>query len=404
MGTIKRRKRSRYYQARWYDADGRLRRESTRTEDRRVARLWLSERESEAIRGRAGVRITQSRALDDAWAEYLDERRPPVWSARWWDTVAWWARARVIPDLGGPRADTNMIRHADAERARLRWLRGTSERRAVKPQTVNRITAVASGFFAWAVARGCALENPFARFLGRDERFREVRAEPPPLGEEEIARFLYAIPNVVLRRAATIQVDSGIAPSELRRARWCDVESTKRLLRVVSSYERGLAKRATRERVVPLSTRAWAALLEQRADAGDDLFAAMPRNYRPSLAAAQRAAGLPRFRWYDLRHYALTRVAAAGLGWRELQDLAGWSSPVQASRYVHPSLERIRAAVDRLGAPSGEQRGAGEGDAGVAAPSAIAPLNRSSCADPGCAPGVPARRADASPAGPDRKP
>jgi integrase len=338
VGKLYRRKGTPYYWARWHDAQGVLRRESTRSSDRRVASLFLSAREADTIKEAAGLPVAKRIALADAVGEYLDAHPPPIWSQRWHYTVAHWFRSRLLPALGSERG-VGLVGRDDVERARSGWL---SE--GLRPPTVNRLCAVGSGFFRWArdPARRYCLDNPFATF----SRFAEVKAKPPPVTEAQLQAFLTAIPNASIRRAAIVALDTGLRLSEVRRIRPADVHG--RELHVQSSYERGLTKN-TRERWVLLTARAKAAIEEQ----GEGGFASLPVNVRKSLHRAQRTAGLARFRWHDLRHYALTRAANAGTQAHHLRGMAGWSGD-ESGRYIHPEAEGMRAfveSVDRQCAP-----------------------------------------------------
>lgn len=334
MGTLYRRPDARAWFASWIDGRGRRRRASTRTGDRRVAALWLAAREGEAVREGAGAPVAHPVALADAVGEYLDSRAPPTWSPEWHRTCRYWFKARIQPRLGGAERPVRDVTSADAENAREAWLREDG----LQGPTVNRLTAVAGAFWRWAMAPGrrYALENPWRGH----RRFRERKAEPPPLTPADLDRWLAAIPNPEIRRLATVRLETSKRPGELRRVRWADVRPDAALMRVrVGKPPPG---QSPRETWVPLPPRSLRAVLEQHAAAGDDLFSRAPRNVRKSLDAAHRVSGVPRFRWYDLRHYALTEAADAGAMPHDLQEMAGWLSPAQAARYVHPSVERVR--------------------------------------------------------------
>lgn len=330
MGKLYRRKGSPYFWARWHDADHQLRRESTRTADRRVATLFLSAREAETIKESAGVPVARRIALADAVAQYLDAHKPPVWSEKWHYTCSHWFRSRILPRLGGTDANVGAIHRETAEVCRSAWLAS-----GLSPPTVNRLVALASGFFRWASDsdRRYCLENPFSRF----QRFPEVKATPPPVTEADLARFLAALRPAAVRRAATVALDTGLRLSEVRRIRPGDIRGD--LLHVVSSYGRGLTKNK-RERWLLLTARAKRALKEQ----GADLFALLQVNTRKAIRRAQVKAKLARFTWRDLRHYALTRAAQAGVKPHDLRGMAGWAGD-ESARYVHPEAEGMRPFV-----------------------------------------------------------
>jgi len=56
----------------------------------------------------------------------------------------------------------------------------------------------------------------------------------------------------------------------------------------------------------------------------------------------------PIFRLYDLRHTALTRMAMAGVDLPTLRELAGHANIQMTMRYVHPTPEHKRAAIQKL--------------------------------------------------------
>ncbi len=349
MGKLYKRPGSPYLWARWYDAQGALRRESTRSADRRVATLFLSAREAEVIREDAGVPTAKRIALADAIGQYLDAHTPPIWGERWHYTVKHWMRARIIPALGGPDTLVSSVTRPLVEAARALWLQ------EVRPPTVNRLCAVGSGFYKWCTEpdRSYALSNPFARWT----RFAEVKRHPPKASPGSLGIFLGAIPNPHLRRGALVSIDTGLRLSELRRCRPGDVHG--RLLHVVSSYQRGTTKNR-RERWLALTARAAQAIEEQRRAAPELLFDAMPVNNRKSIARARKAAGLEHVRWHDIRHYGLTAAAQAGVKPHDLRGMAGWVGD-ESGRYVHPEAEGMAPlieAVDRECAPAVQHAGA----------------------------------------------
>lgn len=61
---------------------------------------------------------------------------------------------------------------------------------------------------------------------------------------------------------------------------------------------------------------------------------------------ARRAVGLPELHFHDLRHSALTLLAATGATVAELQAAAGHSSSAAALRYQHATESRARLLAD----------------------------------------------------------
>lgn len=64
---------------------------------------------------------------------------------------------------------------------------------------------------------------------------------------------------------------------------------------------------------------------------------------------ARRKIGHPGFRFHDLRHTGLTYAATAGATIRELQAMAGHTTPAMAMRYQEVASEHMAGVVERLG-------------------------------------------------------
>lgn len=67
-----------------------------------------------------------------------------------------------------------------------------------------------------------------------------------------------------------------------------------------------------------------------------------------------RRAGIPDFRFHDLRHTHASYLAMSGATERELMESLGHSTPAMASRYAHLANEHKRRVASRLEAAVGE--------------------------------------------------
>lgn len=66
------------------------------------------------------------------------------------------------------------------------------------------------------------------------------------------------------------------------------------------------------------------------------------------LKASPSTKNFPKTRINDWRHTALTRLGESGADSFVIQKVAGHSSIITSSRYVHPTSERLEDAFDRL--------------------------------------------------------
>lgn len=101
-------------------------------------------------------------------------------------------------------------------------------------------------------------------------------------------------------------------------------------------------------RRVTLSTRA-AAVLDRRAQGKGPaarLFAMTGADLRQRWTAARNKAGVEGFRWHDLRHESLSRMAALGLTIGELQAQSGHRTAAVLLRYVNA---RVQDVAKKLG-------------------------------------------------------
>ncbi|MGA2348589.1 MAG: site-specific integrase [Candidatus Sulfotelmatobacter sp.] len=206
--------------------------------------------------------------------------------------------------------------------------------------------------------------------------------EPGTIGraitEEEMQRLLK---TAVIRPewetaylAAILCLNTTARGCELKGLQWCDVDLFARTLTIRHS------KTAAGERVVPLTDVAISALarLHRRAEGFGSveqshyIFAAFvpkftfsgkkvidynvtkfdPKRHIKSWRAAWRTltkkAGLPGFRFHDLRHCAITQLAENGTSDSTIMAIAGHVSRRMLERYSHVRMEAKRNAMETL--------------------------------------------------------
>jgi integrase len=206
--------------------------------------------------------------------------------------------------------------------------------------------------------------------------------EPSTIGraitEEEMQRLLK---TAVIRPewetaylAAILCLNTTARGCELKGLQWCDVDLFARTLTIRHS------KTAAGERVVPLTDVATSALarLRRRAEGFGSveqahyIFAAFvpkftfsgkkvidynvtkfdPKRHMKSWRAAWRTltkkAGLPGFRFHDLRHCAITQLAENGTSDSTIMAIAGHVSRRMLERYSHVRMEAKRSAMETL--------------------------------------------------------
>lgn len=238
------------------------------------------------------------------------------------------------------------------------------------PKTIRNYIGTLSALFNFAERKGWATTNP-ARLvdLPASERDEDIRFLEPDevqaLADAAVAGDFRAIDRALYLTAAM----TGLRQGELVALRWRDVDWVAARVRVRQNYvlgEFGTPKSKRSTRSVPLAD-AVAGELErlfkasQRQDDDDLVFAdpyaggplskaAILRRYRRALKAAQLDVG---HRFHDLRHTFGTRMAAAGVPMRTLQEWMGHRDIETTQRYADyaPSAHEAAFVAAAFGAP-----------------------------------------------------
>jgi integrase len=174
--------------------------------------------------------------------------------------------------------------------------------------------------------------------------------------------------------AAVLCLNTTARSCELKGLQWCDVDLFSRTLTIRKS------KTAAGERVVPLTDVAASALarLRRRAEGFGQVepahyvFAAfVPKftfsgkrvvdynvtdfdptrhlnSWRSAWRTLTKKAGLPGFRFHDLRHCAITQLAESGASDSIIMAIAGHVSRRMLERYSHVRMEAKRTALEAL--------------------------------------------------------
>jgi integrase len=276
------------------------------------------------------------------------------------------------------------------EKQLLVQLRIYFKQEPLKAVTVKRIT----DYRAWRAEQkvGPATLNAelgiLRRILKRAKLWARVAddirplREPSTIGraitEEEKQRLLK---TAVMRPewetaylAAILCLNTTARGCELKGLQWCDVDLFARTLTIRKS------KTAAGERVVPLTGVAVSALARLRGRAegfgtvepSNYVFAAFvpkftfngkrvvdysvrgfdPKRHLKSWRTAWRTltknAGLPGFRFHDLRHCAITQLAENGTSDSTIMAIAGHVSRRMLERYSHVRMEAKRTAMETL--------------------------------------------------------
>ena len=152
----------------------------------------------------------------------------------------------------------------------------------------------------------------------------------------------------LLRDAATILIDTGLRPDECFRLKWAD-NIRDCAIEIHSGKGRGSRRR------IPASQRVLSVLEMRRAGhVSEWIFPARTKSghveassLKKKHAAALKASGVAPFVLYTFRHTCITRWAKH-MDPFTLHVLAGHTDMNTTKRYVHPSDDDIREAMNRV--------------------------------------------------------
>jgi integrase len=305
----------------------------------------------------------------EAFSRWLDERAAKRSLAKDGEIIAW-----LRPRIGKRRLD-------DTTRDDIEGLRHAL-RRTRSPATTNRYMALVRSILRAAVhdwewlrrapkVAMYKLEQPEPRWITEDEFRRLVDAlmgnRTFRRGKKKPAKPHPEIPKAPhLARMARFAVHTGLRRANVTGLRWSDVDLRRRHVTVAGREAKG--KRGI---AVPLDADAMAVLEECRGHHPTYVFVfeGQPVEQVSTRAwrEATKAAGIPGFRFHDLRHTWASWHVQRGTSLAELQALGGWRSLAMVQRYAHLSSTSLRAAADRLdgvgsGTPAGHTQKAANGD------------------------------------------
>lgn len=193
-------------------------------------------------------------------------------------------------------------------------------------------------------------------WLDRNPARDTRRAAPAParirwLKEVERERLLAACQesaNPDLYLVVLLALTSGARQGEIVNLRWEQIDWKRRCAWLTPEDTK-----TSEPRAVPLTAEVIAELkkrprrLRVALVFASDIKREQPRNMRQAWDVARRKAGLPDFRFHDLRHSAATELLKAGVDSRVVASVLGHKTLAMVKRYAHTTPELLVEAVDR---------------------------------------------------------
>lgn len=323
------------YYISWVDASGQQRQRKTDAANLAEARQIRADELRRAEQSRVlGFTIPGKVTFEKIADEYLDRQTialTPAALRRESDIL----RMYLKPFFAGALAD---VRHAKVQKY---LMKRTADGAA--PATVRKELQILKHLFRFAVQCDYLPSNPAAEVRGPKEPAGRVRY----LQVAELRLVLDACP-VWLKPVAALAVTTGMRQGEILALRPMDLDLGNRVA-ILPRTKNGDS------RTVPLND---AALMVLQAVAGDGkrsptakLFdVGMYNRVSVAFSRACRSAGIPDFRFHDLRHTFASHARMAGVDIHTLALLLGHKNLKMTARYSHLSPAFMAQESARAGA------------------------------------------------------
>jgi integrase len=216
---------------------------------------------------------------------------------------------------------------------------------SLKNASVNRNISLLRAALYWGMSRGDVASNPVAELNRRMLHEPEAPTRVLEEGAEE-SKLMSELP-ASLRLMAIFALQTGARRGDLLNLTWEAVRT--------ESVEFCETKDGEKRSVEPNSV-AKSILKALGPDNKPKSFVFASDTPRKTLVscirrewkAAIKKSGIPRLRFHDLRHTALSRLVEKGEDIETVREIAGHASLKTTQRYLHSNDRRKKLAVEKL--------------------------------------------------------
>lgn len=213
--------------------------------------------------------------------------------------------------------------------------------------TVNRELQLLSSVFTKALDNNLVLANPCLRV----RKFRTYSQRDRVLSVTEEARLMAQLKGryAHIKPVVVIALHTAMRRGEILGLEWADVDFTRNVIRIP-----GRKTKSGKERTIPMNS-VVRNELDRLASIDPDARFVFPGragysigDIKHSFTTARRKAGIPDFRFHDLRHSAATRMADAGIDVRSICEILGHATIQLTMRYAHATDDAKRRVTEAL--------------------------------------------------------
>ena len=327
-----RRRGSPHWWIRFADENGRIRRESTGTTEKKLAREILAKKKTLVVEGR-----------------YLDKKRVPKTTffelcKQYWELEGQHKRTKGLSEMiqiwkeslgNAPVAELS-------QQTIERFLKARMKEKRLSPATTNRHLAMLSSMFNKGVEWGLVVENSTRGIKPLRENGARVRF----LDQDEIHRLIEAA-SEDFRPILMTALHSGMRRGEILNLKWGDVDLKNRIITVQDS-------KSGKKRTIPIDDTLNETLrvLSSRFQKGYVFLS--PRtgerwvDFKKQFHAAVQKAGVEDFRFHDSRHTFASHLVMAGVDIKTVQELLGHATLTMTMKYAHLAPDHRARAIKIL--------------------------------------------------------
>ena len=322
------RRGSPYWWIRYADKSGKIRRESTCTTQKKLAREILAKRR---------VQVAENRNLD---VKKVPKTTFFQLCNHYWEIEGRLSRTKGLEsaiELWKRELGTPPVSEMSQQRIQ-RFLVRHMEDNKLSPATHNRHLAMLSSMFNKGIQWGLVAENPTRGI----KSLRETGARTRFLDQDEIRRLLAAA-SAHFRPILTMALHTGMRRGEIMKLEWSDVDLRNRVLRVreaKSGKQRTIRITDTLHGTLRGLTSRFKKVLVFPSPVTGNRWTDFRRQFRNAVNTAK----IEDFRFHDLRHAFASHLVMGGVDIRTVQELMGHASITMTMKYSHLApIHRQRA-------------------------------------------------------------
>jgi integrase len=301
-----------------------------------MAKEIYARKRAEALQGTLGLHATKDPVFKYFAEQYLAHYKVTRWLSSY---VRAESEVKQFCRLWGDRRLSQITPRMIEE------YKGERLGAGIKPATVERDLGTLQQMYATAILWKQATANPLLKLSRPKAGKGRIRF----LTAEEESRLL-AVCNQYIKPVVLVALYTGFRKTALRRLTWGDVDFDRGVVRCKPEDDK-----AKDGYEVPMSN-TLRPLLERlrgdRLDPSSPVFLSRRRRafryVNGSFTRAVKKAGIPDFRFHDLRHTFASRLVMAGVHLIVVKELMGHHDISMTMRYAHLSSEYRQQAVNLL--------------------------------------------------------